>query len=181
LPFVFILVKAELRDDGHEIGCHGYSHHAFGWFTNRADPVHEFVPREVRPAVKLMRERGFDPTSFAYPYGSRSDESDAAVTQLFKVVRTTERAKAVVPAEGLTVVGAIFMDADHKPGWPTEYLDLARTSGATVVFCGHSIGGRGEEPGKYMTGRATLDTICSYVTNHGMRFRTVSELGPRKP
>lgn len=172
-------VLRDLVADGHEIGCHGYRHHAMDWFTNRNDPVSAFVKHEVSPAITAMRKRGFPPRSFAYPYGSHTKESDLAVAQLFQVVRTTRRDASMVPPDGRSVVGAIFIDDNHRPGWPEEYLDQARTSGATVVFCGHSIAGPGDAPGKCVTGRTTLDTICSYVTNHGMRFRTVSELAPR--
>ena len=71
-----------LAADGHEIACHGYQHkNAFNYQTE------DYLNEEVKPALQKMREIGFDPTAFAYPFGTSTSELDSIMLNYFKTLR----------------------------------------------------------------------------------------------
>jgi hypothetical protein len=77
----------ELADAGHGIESHGLRH------LNAPDYVEEFglqayLDDEVLPSLAAMRERGFEPTSFAYPYGHRTDAIDRALLEHVQLLRS---------------------------------------------------------------------------------------------
>lgn len=77
-----------LADDGHAIEAHGVNH--LSAVTYAADHGAEaYVTDEVLPSIQILRDDGFDPTSFAYPGGARSDETDAAIAPHVRYLRTT--------------------------------------------------------------------------------------------
>jgi peptidoglycan/xylan/chitin deacetylase (PgdA/CDA1 family) len=75
--------------DGHELGSHSYRHRSvtrhYGGDPARID---EYLEAEVLPAAAAMRHLGIEPNSFAYPYGHRTPEYDAAVLKHFKHLRS---------------------------------------------------------------------------------------------
>lgn len=77
----------ELAAAGHGIESHGLNH------LNAPDYVEEhglqaYLDDEVLPSLAAMRERGFEPTSFAYPYGHRTDELDRALLEHVQLLRS---------------------------------------------------------------------------------------------
>ena len=79
-----------LELDGHEIGCHTYSHKGIGrdyhYDTTRID---EYIEAQIVPAFNNMKDAGFNPTSLAYPYGEHQKNFDTAVRAYFPYLRTT--------------------------------------------------------------------------------------------
>jgi len=68
-------VLARIRDEGHEIGSHGYAHADMGKMT-AAD-----IAEDLRLADEALREAaGIVPALFRPPYGSVSDELKAALS-----------------------------------------------------------------------------------------------------
>jgi len=81
------LALHELASDGHTIEAHGLRH------LIAPDYVEEhglaaYMNDEALPSIDLLRADGFDPVSFAYPYGSRTSELDAALLEHVDTVRT---------------------------------------------------------------------------------------------
>jgi hypothetical protein len=77
----------QLDADGHAIEAHGLRH------LNGPDYVSEYgldayMDDEVLPSIDLLREDGFTPTVFAYPYGRRTSEIDDAVLEIMERVRS---------------------------------------------------------------------------------------------
>lgn len=69
-----------LEDDGHEIEAHGLRH------LSAPDYVEEqglsaYIREEFLPSLELLRDEGFDPKVFAYPYGEHTSELDDALLQ----------------------------------------------------------------------------------------------------
>lgn len=77
-----------LEDDGHEIESHTVHH------LEAADYVamhgaQAWLDDEVLPEIEMLRGEGFAPESFAYPYGSRTTQTDAVLAPLVRWIRTT--------------------------------------------------------------------------------------------
>lgn len=80
----------DLAANGHEIGGHSYDHQSvasdYNFDPNRVD---EYLNTQIIPTLANMQADGFNPVSFAYPYGARNEVYDAAVRQYFPYIRTT--------------------------------------------------------------------------------------------
>lgn len=85
-------VRGQLRQlaaDGHDIAAHTVDH------VNAPSYVEEnglaaFMRAEALPSIALLRADGFTVTSFAYPFGLRTNELDRAILQHVDIVRGTE-------------------------------------------------------------------------------------------
>lgn len=80
----------DLEGIGHEIACHTYDHsgvgETYGYDPNRVD---EYINEQILPALNNMRNDGFNPVSFAYPFGEHNDVYDNAVKTYFPYIRGT--------------------------------------------------------------------------------------------
>jgi hypothetical protein len=75
-----------LADDGHDIELHSVSHQNAVEYA-AAHGVQAYVDDEILPELDAMEADGYDITSFAYPFGARSDELDAALAPYFQRIR----------------------------------------------------------------------------------------------
>jgi len=74
-------VLARIRDEGHEVGSHGYAHKNMGRMT-AAD-----IAEDLRLADEALREAaGIVPSLFRPPYGSVSDELKSALSEAGKTL-----------------------------------------------------------------------------------------------
>jgi peptidoglycan/xylan/chitin deacetylase (PgdA/CDA1 family) len=79
-----------LENDGAEIGCHTYSHKGVETdYMNNVDLIDQYVNEQIIPAYNDMHAAGFNPQSFAYPYGEHQVDYDNAVRNYFPYLRTT--------------------------------------------------------------------------------------------
>ena len=79
-----------LEQDGHEIGCHTYDHKGVGRdFHYDANRINEYLNTQIKPAYDNMKNAGFNPISFAYPFGEQNEAYDNAVKTYFPYLRTT--------------------------------------------------------------------------------------------
>lgn len=77
-----------LYDDGHAIEAHGIAHlHAPDYVAEHG--IAAYLADEVTPSFEVLRADGFDPKSYAYPYGERTDETDDAILPNVSWLRTT--------------------------------------------------------------------------------------------
>lgn len=77
----------QLYNEGHAIESHGQNH------LNAPDHVEEYglrayIDDEIVPSLEAMRQQGFSPTTFAYPFGARTSEIDRAVLEHVALVRS---------------------------------------------------------------------------------------------
>ncbi len=77
----------QLADDGHSIEAHGLRH------QNAPEYVEEhgldaYMEEEALPSIQLLRDDGFDPVAFAYPFGSRTGELDDALLEHVALLRS---------------------------------------------------------------------------------------------
>lgn len=76
----------QLAADGHDIEYHTVSHQNAVEYVE-AHGIDGYVEEEIEPALTAMRNDGFATREFAYPFGVRSEEIDAALKPYFEHVR----------------------------------------------------------------------------------------------
>ena len=77
-----------LENDGHDIESHTV-HHVEAAEYAALHGARAWLDDEVLPEIEMLRADGFAPESFAYPYGSRTPETDAVVSPHVRWIRTT--------------------------------------------------------------------------------------------
>jgi peptidoglycan/xylan/chitin deacetylase (PgdA/CDA1 family) len=77
----------QLRNDGHEIGSHGALHVAAEDYIGKHS-YEEYYTNEIDAGISSLRNHGFEPVSFAYPYGSSYWFTDRALLKKFSMVRS---------------------------------------------------------------------------------------------
>jgi peptidoglycan/xylan/chitin deacetylase (PgdA/CDA1 family) len=77
----------QLADDGHDIAAHGVDHqHAPRYVEERG--LAAYLAEEALPSIEILRADGYEVTSFAYPFGARTDELDRALAAHVPVLRS---------------------------------------------------------------------------------------------
>lgn len=77
----------DLAGDGHTIEAHGLRHLVAPDYVEEHG-LAAYLRDEALPSIELLRADGFDSISFAYPYGNRTSELDAALLEHVQTVRT---------------------------------------------------------------------------------------------
>lgn len=79
----------ELKARGCEIGCHGFRHlNAVEYLKTHT--IDEYVAVEIIPAIEVMEAHGFEPKSFAYPFGTRTPELTERLKDYFDYIRSED-------------------------------------------------------------------------------------------
>lgn len=79
----------DLAADGHDIEYHSTNHLNAEEYS-KANGVDAYIADEILPDLALIRAAGFDPHVFAYPFGARTPATDAALLQVFPLVRAIQ-------------------------------------------------------------------------------------------
>ncbi|WP_319589752.1 polysaccharide deacetylase family protein [uncultured Draconibacterium sp.] len=74
----------QLEADGHEIGCHGLNHRNVVDFKDSLDVL---INSEIKPAIKILADYGFEICSFAHPFGKSLPEIDTLLLSQFQYLR----------------------------------------------------------------------------------------------
>ena len=73
--------------DGHSVEAHSMRHHvAPDYVEDRG--LRAYMDEEALPSIELLREDGFDPVAYAYPFGARTSELDEALLEHVQLVRS---------------------------------------------------------------------------------------------
>jgi len=170
-----------LKNSGHEIAGHGVAH------RNAVDYVaaygmDAYLNDEILPMINIMKTEDIEPVTFAYPYGTHSQEIDDTLMTYFKVLRSTTY-PWVVPEEQSCyyendpVVNGLGMDgsaSDRRTNYFLGLLEYARDNDKIAIFYSHRP--VAEVSGANQTDIRTLLAICDYIRLNNMRFYTLSEL-----
>ena len=79
---------AVLAGDGHALEPHTVHHlHAKDYVAQHG--LDAYIADEVLPSIQVLTDAGYQPASFAYPFGEHDPEIDAAVLEHIDRVRTT--------------------------------------------------------------------------------------------
>ncbi|MFD1602828.1 polysaccharide deacetylase family protein [Flavobacterium artemisiae] len=176
----------EMQKYGHEIAGHGYHHFNAVKFTAKYG-IKEYINQEINPMMVSMKKKGFHVTTFAYPYGERSDELDKALSSRFKIIRGRAFGGEVPEKQdsyfnNSKIVFAFDIDNSHihfSIPYVLELLDYAKKHNKILILCGHKPVKEVTE--NYQTKIETLEFICRYMKSHDLKFYTLSDLDELLP
>jgi len=179
-----------LKNAGHTIGCHGLRHIKAAEYSEKYS-TSQYMSEEIFPAIKVMTEKGFPPSSFAYPSSNNNDDTDRVLLEYFRYIRTgcgiegemikTERAFKKIA----DIRDKIRFDAmSFHPKSPVDTLviqikdamDRIKERGEIFAVNSHDLRNEGEEgPRHYITVDALEETLA-YAQAHGIKFYSYDEL-----
>ena len=173
-----------LQNNEHEIASHGNKHlRATEYLSNHT--MEEYANEEILPSLTSMEYDGFDISTFVYPYGSRSVETDLTLFNYFSVLRGTTYKHSTVKSQKCfvnkgaeeMVVYSLGIDS-HYEHFSVDFilslLKYANQEGLVLVLHGHKVANN--DTLKYVTSYKILHEIGSYVQENGMEFLTLREL-----
>jgi peptidoglycan/xylan/chitin deacetylase (PgdA/CDA1 family) len=82
--------RAQLRQlagDGHDIAAHAVAHHRAPLYVEERG-LAAYLAEEALPSIEVLRADGYEVTSFAYPYGARTEEIDRALAAHVPILRS---------------------------------------------------------------------------------------------
>jgi len=175
-----------LEADGSEIGCHTYSHKGvYKDFNGDVSRVNEYIQDQIVPARDLMVNAGFNPVSFAYPYGEHQVAYDAAVRAYFPNIRLTYDDFQAPLVEQSTIYhssndnyillsgAGIDKDFANSTNEIVQAMIKARKEGKIITFYGHDVV---NDPNKlYNILPQDLEAIVENARNLGLKFYTYKE------
>ena len=176
----------KLQEYGHEIGSHSYNHTSARDYA-RDYGIDAYLENEIYPLNELMAEDGFTLTSFAYPFGHRNVQTDAALLNEFKIIRgitgasndnSTEPSLLNCYYNNNKLIFGLGIDSSY--GRSNEYLfsilDYAKKENKIVIFYAHNP--RRIISGNYQVEYLRMVELCKYINDNNMKFYTVSDLIP---
>ena len=175
-----------LQSEGHEIGSHSYSHLNAKKFVSSHTPA-EYIDTDILPSINALKNDGFVVSSFAYPFGDRTEELDKALLKYFKMIRGTTYGKKPPSeqnnfANGSRVVYGLGIDKSYGNDidYILELLQYAKEHNKIAVFYGHHVT-QEDDPPEYTSNYKTLEAICKFIVKNNMRFMTMKELALDNP
>ena len=77
----------QLAADGHDIEAHSVQH-LRGPVVVEAEGLAGYLADEVQPSIDRLRADGYTITTYAYPFGARTDETDRAILERVPILRS---------------------------------------------------------------------------------------------
>jgi len=171
----------EMQKEGHEIAGHGYHHYNAVKFVNQHG-IDEYMKQEIDPMIVSMKKKSFKVTTFAYPYGERSDALDKALSAKFKIIRGRAFGGEVPEKQdsffnNSKIVFAFDIDNSHiyfSIPYILELMDYAKKHNKILLLCGHKPVKNVTE--NYQVKIETLEFICKYMKLNDLKFYKLSDL-----
>lgn len=183
-----------LASQGHGIASHGLRHvDGPAYVTEHG--LDAYLENEITPSIAGLAERGLDHRDFAYPYGRRSPELDAALTARFAWLRATspravddsagevlvdlgdEGLSRVLPARGIDVGRRGVANPDDSATLLAVF-DQAAATGASVCLYAHDIAewDQGLAEGRNFITPERLRDVLHAATSRGLEPLTFGQL-----
>ena len=183
-----------LQQDGHEIGCHGAIHTNAVQYV-RDHSVADYINAEVYPALRSMQSKGFRPTSFAFPGGAHTRETDQELLKHFVMLRDVAQIERTVWGirlhgnvrlmpwifyhfNGDCITDALLFDegAGLAPDDLRTALHKAKDDQSVLLLFGHKPYAHRVEKGGYGFLAKRLELILLASNRLNLKTYTMSEL-----
>ncbi len=176
----------ELNNAGHEIAGHGLNHlNAVDYIS--AGKTSEYLNAEIIPMIELMENEGFTVKSFAYPNGSRNEETDKVLLNYFDILRGVGWGgnmdisahncffdySPVVRAFGIDTHYSYFEGRNYEQ-YIIDLLTYARDNDKILIVYSHIPVENITED--FQTNISTLDLICNFIKENKGQYYTLSDL-----
>jgi peptidoglycan/xylan/chitin deacetylase (PgdA/CDA1 family) len=173
--------KAWLKDiesKGHEIAFHTATHPDLAKEVAR-NGMAATEEKEIKKDLKLMQADGYNPTDFAYPFGSHTSQLNTCLLRTFKSVRALSNQQnynlslVKEAGEGKVLYGAnVDNNSRLKNDGIGSLLDKAREHHDCVVMVAHQINSNIQ----LQISRERLQYIARLAKEKNLRFVTVNEI-----
>jgi peptidoglycan/xylan/chitin deacetylase (PgdA/CDA1 family) len=173
--------KAWLKDiqkHGHEIAFHTATHPDLAKEVSKIG-LASTEEKEIKTDLKLMQADGYNPTDFAYPFGSHTSQLNTCLLRTFKSVRALSNQQnynlslVKEASEGKVLYGAnIDNNSRLKEGGILSLLDKAREHHDCLVMVAHQIN---TNTALQIT-RQRLQYIAQRASERNLKFITVNEI-----
>ncbi|HPV15108.1 MAG TPA: polysaccharide deacetylase family protein [Candidatus Cloacimonadota bacterium] len=158
---------SELKNThGWEIGAHGYSH------PNLSELSLEEARAEIELDLFLFRDKGFDPKSFALPYGICPQDYLSLIRARYQNIRSTNDLAMHRPIDRLNLS---YFPFHH--GWTAQIiqdriLQAMADKEALLIIGFHQVGA---SENWQDCAPATLEQICRFIAKKGLKTMTIRE------
>ncbi len=172
-----------LQDDGHEIAFHGLRHVSAGKFVSE-NSLDKYLESEIFPGIDTMKQSGFSPLTFSYPYGVRAPHIDEALLKYFKHIRGVACTQKSKKLSGLSQIyykrkkGLVFAaGVDNVYGKSLEEIKdamkMAVVREKTILLYAHKTS---DEACDYCTPVSRMEALIEYASNAGLKFFRIKDL-----
>ncbi len=167
----------EIENKGHEIAYHTTNHYNLEEYLS-VEGIDSLIKNEIYDDLDRMRKDGFDPVTFAYPYGRHNDLLDYRLLQIFKSVRalngTPNHARSCTrTTDNLYLYALEVDDKSYDTNMILKMMNLAKSNNNCLVLVAHQIN---NPNAKYSISYNRLKEILMTAKNLGLRFYTASEI-----
>ena len=166
----------DLVDAGHEIGVHGYNH--FGAISYIEEHgLNNWLQDEVLRPKYVLDSLGINTTTFSYPGGSRSIDTDQILMQYFSKVRGFKNDyDYFTPSNDSFLIEGFSIDSHN--------FDLSKISlafnelknGETLFLATHMIRDFDSNDGTWYILRSNLDAILQIGLAKEIKFVTIADV-----
>ena len=76
----------KMEDKGHEIAIHSLNHNSAVQYSD-SNNINNYIESEIISEIDSMKLYGFEPLTFAYPFGDNNKELDSVLLEKFILIR----------------------------------------------------------------------------------------------
>jgi len=170
----------QLAEAGNEIGSHSH-HHAYLKQYLKTHSLTDYYNYEIVPSLQFFDSINIPVSSFAYPYGEHTSESDKFLSQYFHKIRgicslrLSEDGAFIIHKNTILVNGADFDRASHNHLEDYKRAIIqAKEHNAVLVLIGHSPDSNSTNDWSFPV--ELLDSICSFSVQQNMKFYRMQDL-----
>lgn len=158
---------------GHEIACHTGGHVRVPELSEE-----EFYQQAIAP-IEEFRKEGYELTTFSYPYGDHTEETDKELLKYYKTLRGAFRhdlhqkisfKNAFVESKSIDNVN--YQSDEEYEKTVIDILQQARDNKRAISsFYSHAIGG-----GDWNVSEERLEFLLKTAKEYGLKFYTYKDL-----
>jgi len=177
-----------LQEDGHEIAFHGLYHTSAQPYLDDNHSIDDYLNYEIIPGLELMKNQGFNPVDFSYPFGSENTTLTEVLQGYFLHIRGTAFSQDYLPLREVDLI--YYQYGSHQPHIYGISIDdhsggnslddiydgilRAKEENKIVIFYSHTP--VETDPQAYELSYDRLDKILKYISENDLKFYTISEI-----
>ena len=170
---------------GHSIGLHGFGHRSAPELLAKLGEE-AFLREEILPQLSVCRAKGLPVRSYAYPFSSRTPQTDALLLRHFGRLRAgwggDSSPRSMEEVSGMRVlVGMCGTSPDDVPGSVADMMPMLAASNSVLVVYAHSIESEREAHDSHHMRRADLEMILAAAKSAGVGAVGFDELPGTPP
>jgi len=173
LPEEDIAILKSFQDYGHEIAYHTSDHLSTRdpKYDNEVNKAQAYLDDQITPGVAYMRNEGFEPTSFSYPYMSEQPAHNVLIRQELPHIRAFFAHVTLIDDPGDISLDEIRAQLEKLK----EEKDIGVFLSHWIHYVGVNDEESAEEVHKYQISQDKLTAIIDMVNELGLEYYTLSE------